>query len=123
MPWHRSSSRPVCITMSHPQITQAMTVKNEETRESPENPLRGKVLYRPIARSEPIEGEGIAFSGSRIRFSGEQSLSEGAAAEVRIEAVKGLSPALTAYIEISRCEPDDLLGFCIEGTVKGLLTH
>lgn len=123
MPWNRSSSRPVCITMSHPPITQATSVKNEEPREGPENPLRGKVLYRPIAQSEPIEGGGIAFSGSRIRFSGGQSLSEGAAAEVQIEAVRGLSPPLTAYIEISRCEPDDRLGFCIEGTVKGLLTH
>ena len=104
-------------------ITRVMSVKNEDRRISPENPLRGKVLYRRIAESEPVQGEGISFSGSGIQFSGPRSLTQGEAAEVRIDAVKGLSPPLTAYIEVTRCEPDDAKGYRIDGLVKGIRSH
>ena len=104
-------------------ITRVMSVKNEKPRISPENPLHGKVLYRRIAESEPVEGEGISFSGSGIQFSGAHPLSRGEAAEVRIDAVKGLSPPLTAYIEVTRCDPDNVKRYRIEGLVKGIRSH
>lgn len=98
-------------------------MKNEERRVSPENPLRGKVLYRHIAASEPVQGEGISFSGSGIQFSGSHPLPRGEAAEVRIDAVKGLSPPLTAYIEVTRCDLDEVLGYRIDGLVKGIRSY
>jgi hypothetical protein len=42
------------------------------------------------------------------------------AAEVRIEAVKGLSPPLTAYIEITACDKDASGNYRIAGLIKGL---
>jgi len=106
--------------MFNPAIRRVMSVKNEERRLSPENSLRGKVLYRRIAESEPVQGEGISFSGSGIQFSGPRALAPGEAAEVRMDAVKGLSPPLTAYIEVTLCDPDAEKGYRIDGLVKGI---
>ena len=106
--------------MFNPAIRRVMSVKNEERRLRPENSLRGKVLYRCIAESEPVQGEGISFSGSGIQFSGPRALAPGEAAEVRMDAVKGLSPPLTAYIEVTLCDPDAEKGYRIDGLVKGI---
>ncbi len=98
-------------------------MKNQEPHESPEKPLHGKVLYRRISDQDSFRGEGVSLGGSELRFTGEQPLTKGEAAEVRIDAVKGLSPPLTAYIEVATCAQDGAQGYRIEGVVKGIQSH
>lgn len=85
-----------------------------------ETPLHGKVVYRRIADSDGVAGEGISFSGGGIQFRGALPLRIAEAAEVRIDAVKGLSPPLTAYIEVSRCDREDSGNYRIAGVIKGI---
>jgi len=42
------------------------------------------------------------------------------AAEVCIEAVRGLSPPLKVYIEVARCEDAEADGYLLTGLIKGI---
>lgn len=97
------------------------TPVNHEPPASPgEMPLNSEVAYRPIAEAAASSGQGIALSGDGIRFRGPRALKPGTAAEVRIAPVRGLSPPLTAYIEVSRCDAEPGGEFRIAGVIKGI---
>ena len=85
-----------------------------------ETPLHSRVEYRHIAASATCSGEGIALSGAGIRFRGDGPFPVGEAAEVRIDAVKGLAPPLLAYIEVSHCEREASGAWRIAGVIKGI---
>ena len=85
-----------------------------------ETPLHSRVEYRHIAASATCCGEGIALSGAGIHFRGDGPLPVGEAAEVRIDAVKGLAPPLLAYIEVSHCEREVSGAWRIAGVIKGI---
>jgi hypothetical protein len=89
-------------------------------RSSQETPIHCKVVYRRISEPDGVAGEGISFSGGGIQFRGALPLRIAEAAEVHIDAVKGLSPPLTAYIEVSRCDREDSGNYRISGVIKGI---
>lgn len=81
------------------------------------------LTYRHVAETSLTPGDGIAFSGGEIQFRGPLALPLAQAAEVRIEAVKGISPPLTAYIEVTRCDRTGGGGYHIAGVIKGIRTE
>lgn len=100
--------------------TSSTTVNKMDGRTIQETPLHGKVVYRRMADPDGVVGEGISFSGGGIQFRGRLPLRIAEAAEVRIDAVKGLSPPLIAYIEVSRCDREDSGSYRIAGVIKGI---
>lgn len=101
-------------------IIRTPHVSSIDGRHIQETPLHCKVIYRRIAEPHPVTGEGISFSGGGIQFRGSLALRIAEAAEVHIDAVKGLSPPLTAYIEISACDQEESGNYRIAGLIKGL---
>lgn len=85
-----------------------------------ETSLCCSLTYRSISETEAATGEGVCLTGSEIRFHGRSPLSIGVAAEVCIEAVRGLSPPLKVYIEVARCEDAEADGYLLTGLIKGI---
>lgn len=78
------------------------------------------LTYRPAGGGLCTEGACINISGSGILFIGGIALETGRAAEVRLISENKITPALTVYIEIARCEPTPGGGYEIAGTIKGI---
>ena len=95
-------------------------MNQQNHRKIQETPIHCPIAYRRMAEPTMAAGEGIGFSGGGIQFRGALPLRVAEAAEVHIDAVKGLSPPLTAYIEVFRCEPEAAGSYRIEGVIKGL---
>lgn len=95
-------------------------MKGKAARTPQETPLHGKVAYRRIGGAGWSRGEGISYSGGGIQFQGEAALPAEQAAEVHMDAVKGMSPPLTAYIEVTRCDASETGGYHIAGVIKGI---
>ena len=106
--------------MDRPPDIRVISVKNEAAGRVQETPIQCTVAYRCIAEAETVEGEGISLTGSGICFRGPTPLPVGQAAEVRIGAVRGLSPPLVAFIELTVCERDAAGDFRMAGTIKGI---
>lgn len=79
-------------------------------------PLR----YRSLARPEFHPGIALALGGGDALFCGQEALSPGLAAEVRVDAVKGVAPPLTLYVEISTCDAEISGGYRMSGVIKGI---
>ncbi|HAZ42654.1 MAG TPA: hypothetical protein DCY52_10325 [Methylococcaceae bacterium] len=94
----------------------------KEKTDPQENPLCCALIYRRAADEDFVQGDGIGWSTRIIRFQGIKSLVAGDAAEVRLEAVKGLFPPLMVLTEVSACQA--IMGgrFEITGQIKGILT-
>lgn len=84
------------------------------------SPAVCKLTYRPAGGGPRSEGAGINLSGSGILFVGETSLKVGKAVEVNLISENRMTPPLTVYIEIVRCElgPDGC--YKIAGAIKGI---
>lgn len=85
-----------------------------------ETSLCCRLTYRSISGADALPGEGVCLTGDEIRFLGHSPLSIGVAAEVCIEAVKGMSPPLKVYIEVARCEKAEAGGYLLTGIIKGI---
>lgn len=94
----------------------------QEKTDPQENPLCCALTYRRAADEGFVSGDGIGWSARTIRFQGGNSLASGDAAEVRLEAVKGLFPPLMVLAEVSHCQA--IMGgrYEITGQIKGILT-
>jgi len=94
----------------------------KEKTDPQENPLCCALTYRRALDEDFVAGDGIGWSARNIRFQGLRSLDAGDAAEVRLEAVKGLFPPMMVLAEVSTCQA--VLGgrFEITGQIKGILT-
>ncbi|MEY2697747.1 MAG: hypothetical protein RL333_1885 [Pseudomonadota bacterium] len=94
----------------------------KEKTDPEENPLCCALTYRRAADEGFVSGDGIGWSARSIRFQGDHGLSAGDAAEVRLEAVKGLFPPLMVLVEVSACQT--IMGgrHEITGQIKGILT-
>lgn len=95
-------------------------MKGKVARNNQETVLHGKVAYRRIGATTWLQGEGISSSGGGIQFRGEAPLPAELAAEVHMDAIKGMSPPLTAYIEVTRCDAVETGGYRIMGVIKGI---
>ena len=95
-------------------------MKGKAARTPQETLLHDKVVYRRIGVAEWSRGEAIAYSGGAIQFKGEAPLPAELAAEVHMEAVKGMAPPLATYIEVTRCEAIETGGYLIVGVIKGI---
>ena len=62
------------------------------------------ITYRNIQEPFLSEGECVSISGSDVEFMGRDALPVGQAAEVQIRGVKGLTPSMTAYIQVLSCD-------------------
>ncbi|MEY4685077.1 MAG: hypothetical protein RLZ25_1536 [Pseudomonadota bacterium] len=94
----------------------------QEKTDPQENPLCCPLTYRRAADEHFVKGDGIGWSARTIRFQGFDSLAPGDAAEVRLEAVKGLFPPLMVLAEVSACQSIQGGRFEITGHIKGILT-
>lgn len=95
-------------------------MKGKAARNSQEALLHGKVAYRQIGATTWFRGEGISSSGGGIEFTGEEPLRAELAAEVHMDAIRGMSPPLTAYIEVTRCDAIGFGAYRITGVIKGI---
>lgn len=84
------------------------------------NPVYCKVAYRRVEEAEPSVGECVSFTGGSIVLRGALRIDKGQAAVVYLDAVRGLSPPLRAYIKIGRCEKLDDSGYRVTGVIKGI---
>ena len=94
----------------------------KEKTDPQENPLCCALTYRRAADEGFVGGDGIGWSARTIRFQGANGLSAGDAAEVRLEAVKGLFPPLMVLVEVSACQTIMGERYEITGQIKGILT-
>ena len=98
-------------------------MRDEIRLESGENPVYCKVAYRRVEEAEPSVGECVSFSGGSIVLRGGLRIEKGQAAVVHLDAVKGLSPPLRAYIEIGQCDKLDDWGYRVTGVIKGICSE
>ena len=66
------------------------------------------------------EGECINISGSGILFRADVALEPGRAVEVHVVPENRITPPLTAYIEVIRCDPTENGHYQIAGAIKGI---
>lgn len=109
-----------CFTMG--RIPKERRMLPQEKTDPQENPLCCALTYRRAADERFVSGDGIGWSARTIRFQGLSSLAAGDAAEVRLEAVKGLFPPLMVLAEVSACHEIIAGRFEITGHIKGILT-
>jgi hypothetical protein len=76
--------------------------------------------YRLAGRGDYVECHAVELSGSGIDFQGDMPLAEGRAAEVRLVSEARITPPLTAYIEVIRCERTRDGQFRVAGKIKGI---
>jgi hypothetical protein len=79
-----------------------------------------RVGYRLPGEESYLEGVCVNISGAGILFRGEIPLEVGKAAELRVDPQNGITPPLTAYIEVLRCEAGPYGSFRIAGAFKGI---
>jgi hypothetical protein len=101
---------------------QEFAVSEVERRGFQRSPIQCPVVYRPVSGGQRVEGTGINLSGGGILFEGAEPLAVGSAAEVHIDAVRGLTPPLTLYIEVVRCEATEAGLYRVAGAINGLRT-
>lgn len=95
-------------------------MRDEERRRFARTPISCGVMYRLVSDAVFMEGRGINLSGGGILFEGSAALPVGMAAEVRLEGVRGVAPALVAFIRVVRCEPSGASGYRMAGMIKGI---
>jgi hypothetical protein len=76
--------------------------------------------YRLAGRGEFVECMAVDLSGAGIVFRGALPLGEGKAAEIRLVPEPRITPPLTAYIEVIRCERTREGDFKVAGKIKGI---
>ncbi len=79
-----------------------------------------KMSYRLAEEETYAEGSCLNLSGSGILFRGTRELEPGKAAEIHLSPENRITPPLTAYIEVVRCEPDADGRYVIAGAIKGI---
>lgn len=79
-----------------------------------------KMSYRLAGDETYTEGTCVNISGSGILFRGTLPLEPGKAAEAYLVPENRITPPLTAYIEIVRCDPGEDGLYDIGGAIKGI---
>lgn len=103
-------------------ITLQDTVMLPRTRTDPqENPLCCALRYRGLDQAALADGAGIGWSARNIRFQGGASAEPGAALEIRLDAVRGLIPALMILAEVTACEAQGRNQFELAAAIRGIL--
>lgn len=97
-----------------------MHLEYDEKRAFRRCPIVCRLTYRPAGGGPCSEGEGIDLSGSGILFVGETSLKIGKAVEVNLLSENRLTPPLTVYIEVVRCEQGKNGCYTLAGAIKGI---
>jgi hypothetical protein len=79
-----------------------------------------RMSFRP-AGAEPFrDGVCVNISGSGILFRADVALEPGKAAEVHVAPENRITPPLTAYIEVIRCDRAADGQYQIAGAIKGI---
>lgn len=116
-----SAVRPSRWTIIEP-LTDHHTDMLPRTRTDPqENPLCCALRYRGLGQPELADGAGIGWSARNIRFQGSTSAKPGAALEIRLDAVRGLIPALMILAEVTSCEAQGRNRFELAAAIRGIL--
>lgn len=76
--------------------------------------------YRLSGDGKYVEGACLNISGSGILFRGRVPLEPGKAAEIHLVPENRIIPPLTAYIEVTRCDPVMEERYDIAGMIKGI---
>jgi hypothetical protein len=92
----------------------------DEKRNFVRTPADCTMTYRLAGGDAWYEGRCLNLSGSGILFRAAAALPLGRAAEIRLVPEHRISPPLTAYIEVVRCERDDGGQYRIAGAIKGI---
>ena len=79
-----------------------------------------KMSYRLAGEDTYTEGNCLNISGSGLLFKGGRPLEPGKAAEVHLAPDNCITPPLTAYIEVIRCDPGPDGQYTIAGAIKGI---
>jgi len=79
-----------------------------------------KVKYRLAGEDSYFEGQCCNLSGSGILFKGSRPLEAGKAAEIHLNPDNRITPPLTAYIEVVRCDKGAGDEYSIAGAIKGI---
>ncbi len=79
-----------------------------------------KMSYRLAGEETYTEGSCLNISGSGLLFKGPLALEAGRAAEIHLIPDNRITPPLTAYIEVVRCEPSGEGQYEIAGAIKGI---
>lgn len=79
-----------------------------------------RISYRLAGDESRFDGGCLNISGAGILFRGVAPLEVGKAAELRIVPESGITPPLTAYIEVVRCEQAGNGYYRIAGEIKGI---
>ena len=91
----------------------------EEKRHFTRSQTACRVRYRLAGSGAYHEGVCLNISGSGIWFQGGLPLEIGKAAELHLASENKITPPLTAYIEVVRCEEGEG-GYRIAGAIKGI---
>jgi hypothetical protein len=83
-------------------------------------PAHCGITYRTAGSGTYSEGACVNISGSGILFRGNSPLEEGKAAELHLVPENRLTPPLTAYIEVVRCQQGENGCYHIAGSIKGI---
>lgn len=78
------------------------------------------VRYRSLAGFGFHPGMALTLGDGNVLFCGQEALKPGLAAEVHLDAVKGVAPPLTLYVEVRTCEEDASSGYRMGGAIKGI---
>lgn len=94
----------------------------EEKRDFIRMQAECKMRYRLAGEETYTDGQCLNLSGSGILFQGPRPLEPGKAAEVHLVPDHKITPPLTAYLEVVRCEAlGDADGpYRIAGAIKGI---
>jgi hypothetical protein len=79
-----------------------------------------RLAYKPVDAATPKSGSCINLSGSGILFTTADPVAPGKAMEVHIRPNYKITPPLTAFVEVVRCDPTDLGQYAIAGAIKGI---
>lgn len=95
-------------------------LSSNEKRDFIRMQARCRMQFRIADSEEFMEAACANISGSGILFQAHVPVESGKAAEVFIDLENRITPPLTAYIEVIRCEPIANGTFEIAGSIKGI---
>lgn len=79
-----------------------------------------KMSYRFADAEDLREGVCVNISGSGILFRADSPVETGKAVEIHLEPENRLTPPLTAYIEVVRCDAIEPGRYEVAGAIKGI---
>jgi hypothetical protein len=95
-------------------------LEHDEKRDFKRMQTGCRMSFKLASADHYRDGICINISGSGILFRTDVPLEPSKAAEVHIAPENRLTPPLTAYVEVIRCDPIDHGRYEIAGAIKGI---